>query len=216
MLRRAQEEGIDTLTFALKVATISASGAMSPGPLTAVAAASGVRRRWKGGFMVSVGHTIVELPLVLLLAAGVLSFVQSESFVKFMSFAGGAMLLFFAYLTAKSAFGDVEARDSQRSPLLAGVALTLLNPFFIAWWATIGAALVAEAVMLAGYAGIAVLYISHVWLDFAWLTFVASVASFSAGMVKVYRTVLLALAILVAIFGADFIYYSLNMRHLIL
>jgi len=150
-------------SFIFKVVVISSSGALAPGPLTAATAAIGLKRGWKGGFWVSVGHAAVELPLVILIATGVAVALTQPAAVSFLSMAGGAMLIFFAFMTAKSAFSRAEGRsESSANPFSTGVALSALNPFFIAWWAGIGAVLISEAMSLWGYAGIAVLYLSHI------------------------------------------------------
>lgn len=88
--------------FIIKVILISTSGALAPGPLTAATAASGLKHKWRGGFWISVGHVIVELPLVLLIAFGVAAVLTRDDVTAFLSFLGGLMLIFFSYLTAKS------------------------------------------------------------------------------------------------------------------
>jgi len=202
--------------FILKVILISSSGALAPGPLTAATAASGLKHGWRGGFWISLGHAAVELPLVLLIALGIATVLTREDVAMALSFIGGAMLLFFAYLTAKSAFSTESfAGEQTASPFVTGTALTALNPFFIAWWAGVGAALIREALSLWGLAGIAVLYASHVWLDFAWLILLAHVTSLSSFSMRIYRALLLSLAILVAMFGVDFIHFSLTAQHLL-
>ncbi|WP_230972238.1 LysE family transporter [Archaeoglobus neptunius] len=203
------------LSFVLKVVLISTSGALAPGPLTAATAASGLKYRWRGGFWISVGHAVVELPLVVLIALGVAAVLTRKDVAAMLSFFGGIMLLFFSYLTAKSAI-KVKSLDDwgkASSPFLTGIGLTALNPFFIAWWASVGASLIREALSLWGMAGIVVLYVSHVWLDFAWLILLAHVTSLSSFSLKIYRSLLFALAILVALFGLDFIHYALTSSH---
>ncbi len=204
------------LAFAAKVALISSSGALAPGPLTAATAASGVRYGWRGGFWISVGHMAVELPLILLIAFGVASVLTRENVAMALSFVGGIMLIFFGYLTAKSAFNaEVESSMQSTSPLFTGIALTAFNPFFIAWWASVGAALISEGLKIWGFAGIALLYASHVWLDFAWLMILAHITSLGSFTLKLYRALLLILAVLVVLFGIDFINYAFTSQHLL-
>jgi len=204
-----------SLAFLIKVAVISSSGALAPGPLTAATAAVGVKKGWKGGFMVSLGHMAVELPLVIIIGLGVAILTREVSTV--LSFIGGAFLLFFSYLTAKDAIrvNSLSASGSSASPLLVGISLSALNPFFIAWWAGIGSPLIMEAVGYWGLAGIGVLYAAHVWLDFAWLTSLARITSLSGFSLRFYKILLFALAILVAIFGVDFIFYAFTQSHLL-
>ena len=51
------------LAIAFQVMAVSASGALSPGPLTVATMALGTRSGWKTGVFVSFGHALFELPL---------------------------------------------------------------------------------------------------------------------------------------------------------
>jgi len=57
---------IEILGFAATVILISVSGVMSPGPLFAANIFYGLKEGAKAGLKMSYGHTIVELPLVIL------------------------------------------------------------------------------------------------------------------------------------------------------
>jgi len=205
-----------SLAFLIKVALISSSGALAPGPLTAATAAVGVKKGWRGGFMISLGHMAVELPLVIIIGMGV-AVLTSKEVSTILSFIGGAFLLFFSYLTAKDAIkvNSLSASGSSASPFLIGISLSALNPFFIAWWAGVGSPLIMEAVGYWGLAGIGLLYAAHVWLDFVWLTSLARITSLSGFSLRFYKILLFALAILVAVFGVDFIFYAFTQSHLL-
>jgi len=205
------------LGFIIKVALISSSGALAPGPLTAATAAVGIKHGWKGGLWVSIGHLIVELPLVILIGLGVIAILTNDVVTQTLSLVGGIFLIFFAYLTAKDAINvkSIEASSISKSPLLIGISLSALNPFFIAWWVGIGSPLVMEALRYWGLAGIWILYVAHVWLDFAWLTGLARVTSLSRFSLRIYRILLITLALLVAMFGIDFVYYAFQGNHLL-
>ena len=64
---------IQIIEFAILVIIISASGVMSPGPLFAANITYGLREGVKSGIKIAIGHSIVELPLVILLGIGVFS-----------------------------------------------------------------------------------------------------------------------------------------------
>ena len=55
--------------FLVQVVTISLSGVMAPGPVTAAANAMGARNRFAGA-IIAVGHGIVEFPLMILIIVG--------------------------------------------------------------------------------------------------------------------------------------------------
>ena len=60
--------------------------------------------------------------------------------------------------------------------MILGVGLTGLNPFFIVWWLTVGLGLVVQAVEFGALLGVFIMYVSHVWMDYAWLTGTAHLA----------------------------------------
>jgi len=83
------------LLFLFKVFGISLSGALSPGPVTAVAIAMGARNRWAGTLM-ALGHGVVELPLMVLLIFGVGRFLHIPWVGIGIGLAGGAIMIFSA------------------------------------------------------------------------------------------------------------------------
>jgi len=198
------------LDFIATVVVVSASGALSPGPLTAATATLGAKKGWRTGLLAALGHAIVELPLVALIGLGVLVVLESAITTGVLALAGGCFLLFFGYLTLRDAIrleplNKAEARGLHENPVLVGLALSALNPFFIVWWLGVGAPLISEALALWGLWGIALMYASHVWLDLAWLPVVAYLASLGRLDMKFLRALLLALALAVIFFGISFL-----------
>ncbi|MEM1578336.1 MAG: LysE family transporter [Archaeoglobaceae archaeon] len=203
------------LEFLIKVVTISSSGALAPGPLSAATAAIGTQKGWKGGFLVSFGHFIVEVPLVFLIAFFI-SFATLETMLRPLAALGGIMLIFFGYLTIKSAL-KLQIQQNERikfNPFLTGVFLTAFNPFFIAWWFSIGSALVSESIILFGSFGVILLIISHTWIDFVWLSAIAYLTSLKGVILKFHRALLLSLGFLVVFFGIDYLYFALLGLHI--
>jgi threonine/homoserine/homoserine lactone efflux protein len=195
------------LGFILKVIIISASGALAPGPLTASAASLGARGGWRAGFNEAVGHMTVELPLVLAIAYGLHYIFEIPTVETTFGLIGGAFLLFFAYLTLRDAVKNPGIKDPPRygSAIITGAALSLFNPYFIAWWIGIGTPLIMEAFQSMYLIGIAILYTSHVWLDYAWLTLIASLGSLSKVKATTYKALLIALAMAITYFGITMI-----------
>ncbi|MCX8189191.1 MAG: LysE family translocator [Nitrososphaeria archaeon] len=195
----------------LKIIGVSASGALAPGPLTASSVAVGAKESWKGGLNIALGHTIIEFPLVLAIAFGLGSFFQI-SFVKLtLGFVGGVFLLFFGYLTLKDALKVKEFSSSNVTPkynssIFVGIALTAFNPYFIAWWISVGSALLLESVSVITLSAIILFYLAHVWLDYFWLILMSKVGSFSKINLKVYKIILILLAVMIIYFGTELIY----------
>jgi len=205
---------MDIPNFIFTVVLVTASGALAPGPLFFATVSHGTRSGAKGGLWVSVGHTIVEFPLVLLLASGLLT-AYNQPDVQFVAqlvvgVAGGTALLVFGALQIRGALrakaGDSGSGEVKlRSPLLLGLGLSGLNPFFIVWWLTVGTKLILEALALASLAGIVLMYVFHVWMDYAWLILTAHFARMGRDLVgtRGYR-------VLMVFFGAILIYFGLT------
>ncbi len=169
---------MDLLGLGSEIIIVSVTGALSPGPLTFATLSEGRTGGWRDGFKVAVGHMAVELPLVILLTLGLGTVISRPAVRAGAGLLGGAFLMYYALLQLRSlrAGGDSSsALPSFSSPYLLGAALSGLNPFFLLWWATIGAKLIVDSltVIPSPAASVAFLYPLHVWLDYAWLSFVA-------------------------------------------
>jgi threonine/homoserine/homoserine lactone efflux protein len=201
---------VDILTLIAEVIGISASGALAPGPLFVKNISEGSKTGAKSGFIFSVGHTIVEFSLVIVLALGVLT-LASEPAVKLIGIVGGAALLVFGGLQIREALSwkPIEMRKESmavRSHLLVGTVFTGLNPYFILWWLTAGLKLISDSLTF-GWAGIILMYVAHVWIDYAWLTGTAHLARRGIEFLgrKGYRVVLMLFGFLLIGFGLYFL-----------
>ena len=87
---------IQIIEFSLLVIIISASGVMSPGPLFAANITYGLKEGAKSGIKIAIGHSIVELPLIILLGIGVFSLEIFPEFRTVISIFGAITLFGFA------------------------------------------------------------------------------------------------------------------------
>ena len=197
------------LDFAIGVIVISASGVMAPGPLFAANVMYGLKESTKAGVKMAIGHTIVELPLVVLLGVGAISLEIFPEFRDWISIFGALTLFVFAGIHIKSTFQKKELKilHQKHGALIAGIMLSALNPFFIIWWLSIGLKLISDAVMIWAFAGIFVLFLLHIWMDFAWLGTVAFLARKSSKILsnKSYKIMMLCLGISLVYFGISFL-----------
>lgn len=191
----------------LRVTVISISGALAPGPLTAATASAGLKKGWRAGLATALGHTLVEVPLVFLLALGVAVVFKNPAANFIIGLIGSLFLVFFGILTirdaARTGNGPETSFKRTPAPLATGIILTGLNPYFIAWWIGIGTPLINDAIRIAGFAGVGLLYVFHVWLDYAWLTLIAAVSSVGRFKSAVFRWSLLVLGAVVIGFGLN-------------
>jgi len=201
---------MDAVSFVATVILITASGALAPGPLFFATLSHGARSGAKSGLMFSIAHTLIEFTLVLLLAFGLLT-VANEPIVKIVfGVAGGIALLVFGIMqichSLRFSAGETGSKETaKRKLLLTGLAFTGLNPFFIAWWLTVGANLILLGFEFGALAGVVLMFLSHIWIDYAWLVSTAHFAKVGMNLVgfKWYR-------VLMAVFGMVLIYFGLT------
>ena len=196
------------LEFSVLVIVISASGVMAPGPLFAANITHGLKDGAKSGIKMAIGHTIVELPLVILLGIGVFSLELFPEFRTVISILGAITLFVFAAIQIKTIFRNKETTTNlKQGPLVSGILLSALNPFFIIWWLTIGFKLISDAMLIWAFSGILVLFVLHIWMDFAWLGAISYLASKSAKILsnKNYKIIMIGLSIILVYFGITFL-----------
>ncbi|UCG36641.1 MAG: LysE family transporter [Candidatus Bathyarchaeota archaeon] len=200
---------MEILDFIVTVVLVTASGALAPGPLFVVNLTKGSRLGARGGIVFSVAHTLAEFTLVMLLTFGLL-LLTSELVKIVIGVAGGAFLVAFGVMQIYGALKPKSEglrginETNSRHLLVIGLAFTGLNPFFIIWWLTAGAQLIVVSLEFASLAGVLLMYVCHVWMDYAWLITTAHLSKKGMNVVGVkwYR-------ILIAFFGAVLIYFGL-------
>jgi len=207
---------MSVLEFGAEVIAISASGVLAPGPLFFTNMLCGTHQGARAGLKVAYGHTVVELPLIVLLAAGLFTSAAATQYAGAIGLVGGAGILGFAALqiagvVMKKNTYSAPAMSSGKSPFIAGIALSALNPFFLVWWFTVGLKLVADSATFGFAAGIVILFLLHIWMDYAWLAGTAYLASKGRLVLKskYYPLLLLAIAAVLLYYGIQFIYLSI-------
>ena len=197
------------LEFAGIVILISASGVMAPGPLFAANISQGLQGGGKAGIKMAIGHTIVEFPLVVLLGIGVFSFEVFPEFRTYVSILGAVVLFVFAGMQIRSTLQKNKSNNFnvKHSPIITGIILTGLNPFFIVWWLSVGFKLVSDAMLIWAFTGILFVFLFHIWMDFAWLYSVGYLASKSSKILsnRNYKILMIGLSAMLVYFGITFI-----------
>lgn len=207
------------IQFLGKVVAISASGALAPGPLTAVTASAGAEKGWRAGLETSIGHTVVEFPLVIGLALGASAFLNSVASNYWFSIVGSGFLFFFAFSTIKGAIFFKEDNQKNKTstppPFWNGILLSAFNPYFIAWWIGIGTPLVIESIKRMGFIGIGLFYIAHVWLDYGWLILIAGISSLGRLQKHILRGILFILGVMIFYFGINMLVQALRLTSVV-
>ena len=198
----------DFVGFFAAVIIISASGVMAPGPLFVSTVSSGIRHGGIAGLKIAIGHTIVELPLVIMIGLGAVSLESLPEFRIIISALGALSVFAFAGIQIRSILkSDATIKESRYGALVTGVFLTGLNPFFLVWWFTIGIKLISDALLLWSLWGILVMFGMHIWMDYAWLFFVSAVSARGTKFLsnKRYKICMIAINTALVYFGISFI-----------
>ncbi|HUK26837.1 MAG TPA: LysE family transporter [Candidatus Acidoferrales bacterium] len=205
---------MNLIDFLFTVVIVTASGALAPGPLFFGLLMHGSRDGARAGFSCAIGHTMVEFPLVIALALGLLAAANQPVIKEVIGLIGGVGLIGFGILQVfdtirnKPEFGTAsEKRRLPRNSIILGLALTGLNPYFILWWLTIGSILIVQALAFAAIIGVLAMYVFHVWMDYAYLTTIAHLGQKGKRVVgsRYYRLVLVAFGLVLIYYGSTFI-----------
>jgi threonine/homoserine/homoserine lactone efflux protein len=194
--------------FLLSAVAISLSGVMGPGPVTAATLAAGARSRHAGAF-IALGHAVVEMPLILLLAAGIGTFLKSPAVKAGIGLVGGVVLVLMGaqlLLSLRGCKTDAEA-TVQRRPFMTGVVLTAANPYFLFWWATVGLALATQATEF-GAVALLTFGVVHWLCDLGWLEMLswAGFHSSQAVGLRSQKVISAVCAVVLFGFGLKFLY----------
>jgi threonine/homoserine/homoserine lactone efflux protein len=208
---------MNLLDFAIEVIGLSASAVLAPGPLFFANLTYGTRLdRWSG-VKVAYGHTVVELPLIIILAIGLFTFDVAKKYAGIIGFVGGIAMLAFASLQIASIINkervyNVSHTTGSKGPFVIGVALTALNPFFVFWWLTAGLKLIADSGSFGLITGLVMLFVLHIWMDYAWLGCTAYLASMGDFFIKskYYSVLRLGLAAAMVYYGISFLLQAVS------
>jgi threonine/homoserine/homoserine lactone efflux protein len=214
---------MNILEFAGEVILLSTSGVLSPGPLFYINLIYGSRGGIHVGIKIASGHTIVELPLIIILALSVsklssLYFIDSEN-LKIISLIGGVSITVFSLIQIRSIIKRkvavyVDATSNKKcfskikrktnGPIILGIFFTALNPFFLVWWSSVGLKLISDSIFSFGIVlGVIFTFFFHIWMDYAWLAVTSYMISKGTLILKAkfYNVLLFILGILLALSG---------------
>ena len=151
---------------------------------------------------------MVEIPLMVLILYGFGDILKITYIKAIIGLLGGLFLLKMGLgLLQGIKQTKIDSSKNLRSPLMAGIILSLANPYFLVWWATIGAILIYRSYSF-GLLGFAIFMILHWSCDFCWYYFLSTI-SFKGGQFfgKRLQQVLFAICgVFLLFFSAKFIY----------
>ena len=212
------------IEFSLQVILVSTSGVLSPGPLFFINLLYGSRYGSCVGLKIASGHAIVEFPLIILLAYGLYTFSfldVSDTIFKVIGMIGGIFILIFSILKINSILIDKKYTTTSkgmtktifniRNPILAGFIFTILNPFFLIWWFTIGSKMISDSLINFGIVeGTSLIFFSHIWMDYFWLWFTSFMINKGKSVIKekMYKIFVFITSIILGLYGIYLLFIS--------
>lgn len=156
---------------------VALSGAVMPGPLLTVTISESPRRGMATGPLLIAGHAVLELALVVALIMGLAPILQMEPVFIVIALAGSAVLLWMGIgmlrrLPSMSLMAG-EARLASKNLIVSGIVMSLVNPYWSIWWATIGLGYILHS-MNAGTLGIVAFFSGHILGDLFWYAAVST------------------------------------------
>ncbi len=158
---------------------VGLSGALMPGPVTAVTAEHTLKKGIVAAPLVTLGHGLIELMVVALLVFGLGRFMAAPGVAGAIGVVGGAVLIWLGLKMIKSARGGFLSLDQvgngQKTtvgPVSAGILATIANPYWFLWWATVGAGYVTLSQQHSSL-GVMLFFSGHILADLSWLLVIA-------------------------------------------
>ncbi|MFA5206524.1 MAG: LysE family transporter [Lentisphaeria bacterium] len=196
---------------------LALTGAVAPGPMLALVIGQVLAQGFGAALLVLAGHALVELVLVILLARGLGRWLAGHQVRAVLGLVGGAVLLWMGAGILADAGGAALATAAQSAlPWLtllgAGAGVSLSNPYFTGWWATVGTGQVA-ALQLKKRADYLVFFTAHELGDAAWYLFVAAVLVLGKGWLTdaVYRLLLGGCGAVILLLGGAFLFLAIRL-----
>jgi threonine/homoserine/homoserine lactone efflux protein len=206
---------ITLLTIFCTSFLLALSGALMPGPLLTVTVSESSRRGVLVGPLMILGHSLLELALVIALLCGLAPILIRDDVFIFISLTGGAVLLWMGTTMLRSLPQlclemQADSKES-RNLVLAGIVLSAANPYWLIWWASIGLGYIVYSLKF-GILGIAAFFIGHILADLAWYCLI------SFGIAKgkrffsdrLYRQLIGCCAVFLLAFSCWFLYGGIS------
>ena len=184
---------------------VAFSGALVPGPMLTLVISSVARKGFWTSFFIVVGHSLLELVVVISFFLGILRYLDNPLITKIIGILGGVFLLYIGIDIIISIFKnkytiDFKSMQKQKTitgkstgtVILKGILISLVNPYWYIWWISIGAAFLIKSVEF-NTLGISSFYIGHISADFIWYLFIGFLVNTGRRFFnqKIYNSILI-------------------------
>lgn len=210
---------------------VGLSGSVAPGPLLTYNIQLTCRKGFWSGPKLILGHIILEGALILGLIWGLGRFIQLPATRITIGLLGGMMLIWMGYdLIFKESKRGISSslevaaatetppavRMTDLNPVLAGMVVSISNPYWLMWWVMVGLAMITQALKFS-WVGVFCFYLGHILSDLGWYSLI------SGALVKgrhflsdgVYRGLLFVCGLFLFFLALVFIYDALYLLGII-
>lgn len=200
---------------------IALSGALMPGPLMAAAISESSQRGFIAGPLLIAGHAILELGLVIALLLGLAPLLQLPSVFAAIALIGSAILFWMAFGMFRSLpslrLSWEGTRKGGHHPAVTGIVMSIANPYWSIWWATIGLGYILYSWQF-GLWGVAFFFAGHILADLAWYSMISAAVAGGRRFLtdRLYRVLIGLCATFLVVFSLYFFYAGLGKLRLII
>lgn len=190
------------------------SGAMMPGPLLTYTIKQSLACGPKAGFIITLGHALLEVALIILIFFGLNLVLQSDAAQISVGLIGGLVLVYMGIdMIVQSAKNNVSVNMEEpparsRGMMLSTIVICATNPGFLLWWAVVGLGFVMQSYNALGVLGVVVYFIGHICADFIWYCFLSFAIGKTRRFIKQtpYRVIIAVLGAALVFFGGNFVW----------
>ena len=196
---------------------VALTGALSPGPVLTFTVYKSLqgKKGYLAGFLITLGHALLELILLIFILLGGKIFFQNLFILIVIGIVGGLILVLYGVFTIKTVYNkeysvdfDITEEDIkgyQGNSFIGGIITSLSNPYWIGWWVTTGLALMASfnLINFENPVGIVLFFLGHELGDLVWFAPI-SIFVFLGGKSlnpKIYKYVLIVCGGFMVFFG---------------
>lgn len=190
---------------------VALSGALVPGPLFTVTVSESLRRGFKAGPLIILGHGLLEIALIVLLVSKVTPFLLYDGTRIFIFLSGGILLITMGLMLLKdSRNAHIDITSSGRSaglnPVIIGIVGSISNPYWVIWWVTIGLGYLLSSLKF-GTPGVIAFFSGHIFADLLWYSMISYSVSRGRQFLRQtgYRYILSLCGFFLVLFGGWFI-----------
>jgi len=204
---------------------VALTGAMAPGPLltyTIIKSAQAHKRGYLMGIWIITGHAILEMGIIIFLLFGFSFVLNNILIVRAIGVIGGIILVYFGTSIVRdvylgkiptsflntSQYTDPEPpthyENGLNNPVVGGIMVSMSNPYWWIWWATIGFAFMVQFdISFQNWPKLFAFFLGHEAGDLIWYVIVSSLTFLGIRYLnkKAYYGILVCCGVFMVLFG---------------